>query len=72
MDKAALEPVTVFSPIEDKDIRNTLGASPIWKQAYHESELVEAKRKHADIYEYSFKFEGLVPKQLTGVKKLPK
>jgi hypothetical protein len=72
MDKATLEPVKVFSPVEDKDIRTTLGNSVIWKQAYTESELKEAQKKHAEIYEYNFKFEGLRVAQFTGMKKLAK
>lgn len=73
MEKAILEPVIVYSPIEDKDIRNTLGNSPIFKGIrYHESELALAKKKHTTLYEYSFKFEGTKIKQFTGVKKLGK
>jgi hypothetical protein len=72
MEKAILEPVVVYSPIEDKDIRNTLGNSLIWKKAYHPDDLKEAKKKHATLYEYSFKFEGLRIVQFTGIKKLGK
>jgi hypothetical protein len=72
MDKVALEPVKVYSPVEDKEVRQNLGNSPIFKQAYHESELVEAMKKHATMYEYSFKFEGLKVAQFTGMKKLAK
>jgi hypothetical protein len=72
MDKATLEPVKVISPIVDLDIRTTLSASPIWKQAYTESELKEAAKLHSTLYEYSFKFAGLKVAQFTGVKKLSK
>ena len=72
MDKATLEPVKVISPVEDKDIRTTLGNSPIWEQAYTEGELKEASKLHSTLYEYSFKFEGLKVAQFTGVKKLAK
>jgi hypothetical protein len=33
---------------------------------------VEAMKKHATMYEYSFKFEGLKVAQFTGMKKLAK
>jgi len=73
MEKAPLESVKVYSPIEDKDVRTNLGDSPIFKGLrYTESELAEANKKHAELYEYSFKFEGLKVAQFTGMKKLAK
>lgn len=72
MEKAILEPVIVYSPIEDKDIRNTLGDSSIWKQSYTIDELAKAKRRYAILFEYSFKFEGTKIRQFTGVKKIVK
>ena len=73
MDKAILEPVKVYSPVEDKEVRTNLGNSPIFKGArYHESELALAQKNHAILYEYNFKFEGLKVAQFTGMKKLAK
>jgi hypothetical protein len=74
MEKAILETVKVYSPIEDKEIRNTLGSSPIWEHAYHEDEYKDAmmKKNHKDMFEYSFKFAGTKVVQLTGVKKISK
>ena len=73
MEKAPLEPVKIYSPIEDKDVRTNLGNSPIFKGArYHESEYKEALKKHAEMFEYNFKFEGLVPVQFTNMKKVIK
>ena len=72
MEKAILESVKVYSPVEDEDVRTNLGNSPIFKQAYHESELKEAQKKHAVLYEYNFRFEGLKVVQFTEVKKLTK
>lgn len=60
----------VYSPIEDKKIRENLTDSPIWKQAYTEEELASAKVKHTELYEYTIKFEGLKPVQFSGVKKV--
>jgi len=71
MDKATLEPVKVYSPVEDKEVRTNLGNSPIFKGVrYHETELVLAKKNHATLFEYSFKFEGTKVAQFTGVKKI--
>ncbi len=70
MDKAILEPIKVYSPVEDNDIRTNLGNSPIWKLAYHESELAVAKKNHTQLFEYNFKFEGLKVVQFTSMKIL--
>lgn len=67
-----MEIVKVYSPVEDKKIREDMNNSPIWKQCYHIDELTVAKTKHAVLYEYSFKFEGTKPIQFTGIKKLEK
>jgi hypothetical protein len=73
MDKAALEPVKVYSPVEDKEVRTNLGNSPIFKGArYTEAELALATKNHPILFEYSFKFEGLRVAQFTGMKKLAK
>ena len=73
MEKASLELVKVYSPIEDKNIRTNLGDSPIFKGLrYAESELAEAKKKHAELFEYSFKFEGVKIAQFLGIKKIVK
>lgn len=66
-----MEIVKVYSPIEDTEIRNNLEGSPIWKGLrYHADELEVAKQKHAVLYEYSIKFNGLQPMQVTNIKKL--
>lgn len=68
-----MEVVKVYSPVEDKKIRENINNSPIWKGLrYHIDELEAAKSAHTILYEYTFKFEGLKPVQLTGVKKLVK
>ena len=60
----------VYSPIEDKKIRENLQDSPIWRGLrYHESELAEAEKKHPILYEYSIKFDGLKAIQVTDIKK---
>ena len=65
-----MEIVKVYSPVEDKDIRNNLNGSPIWKKAYHADELDAAKQKHKILYEYVIKFDGLKPIMLNKISKL--
>jgi len=65
-----MEIVKVYSPVEDKKIENDFINSPIWKQAYHAEDLKEAEKKFPQMFEYSFKFEGLEPVQFTGAKKV--
>jgi hypothetical protein len=65
-----METIKVLSPVQDKKIREDLNGSPIWKQSYHDYELVIAEKNHAELYEYSIKFDGVKPVQVTGVKKL--
>ncbi len=66
-----METVKVYTPIEDKKIRENLMGSPIWKgQRYHFSELKQAMEKHPTIYEYTFKFDGTKVVQFTGMKKI--
>jgi len=67
-----MESVKVYSPVNDKAIRENLNDSPIWKQAYHVEDLPKVRAKHAEMYEYTIKFEGLKPVQVAGVKKLEK
>lgn len=65
-----METIKVYSPVEDKGIRNDLQNSPIWRTAYHKEDLEDAVKKHNQIFEYSIKFDGLKPVQVTNVKKL--
>jgi len=65
-----MENVNVYSPVDDKDIRTNLNGSPIWKEAYHESELAIARKKNSIIFEYVIKFDGLKPIMLNKVSKL--
>ena len=62
-----MENVVVYSPIEDNDIQKNLNGSPIWKKAYHLEELQGKNFK--DVFEYSIKFDGLKPFQVTKVRK---
>lgn len=61
-----METVKVYSPIFDKDIQKNISNSPIWGEAYHESELGEIKKP---LTEYTMKFDGLTPVQVTKMRK---
>jgi len=71
-----MENVTVYSPVEDKKIKSDPQNSPIWKdkngksRAYTEDEYMENTKRYPIWFQYSFKFEGLKPVQVTNVKKL--
>ena len=61
----------VFSIFEDKKIRNNISESPIWKQCYKEEEVTnELIDRYNGIYIYTIKFNGLIPKQVTKIKKI--
>ena len=65
-----METITLYSKIEDKNIKKELNDSPIWKAAIHEDELADAKEKGKPLYEYKIKFDGLKPVQVSSVKKI--
>jgi len=65
-----MENVTVYSPVEDKSIKSNINESPIWKKAYTQDEYMENTKRYPIWFQYSFKFEGLKPVQVTNVKKL--
>ncbi len=64
-----MKDVIVYSPIEDKQIRTNLNDSPIWKKAYHESDLSEIEKRYPTLWQYTIKFEGTKPIQFTKMKK---
>jgi hypothetical protein len=65
-----METIKVYSPIEDKEIRNNLKDSAIWKQAYHADELPMARAKYREMFEYIIKFDGLMPIMVNKITKL--
>jgi len=65
-----MKTVKLYSPVDDKNIKNNLNDSPIWKQAYGELEISRAKLKHSELYEYTLKFDGIKPVQVTNIKKV--
>jgi len=67
-----METVKVYSPVEDLNIKKDLDNSPIWKNAIHADDLEEELKPGKVLYEYSIKFEGVKPIQVTDVKKITK
>jgi len=67
-----MKDVKVYSPVEDKAIRENLNDSPIWKKAYHAEDLPRIQATNRVVFEYSIKFDGTKPIQLTNVKRLVK
>jgi hypothetical protein len=65
-----METIKVYSPVEDKKIQNDLSNSPIWKISYHKDEVDAAMKKHNQMFEYSIKFDGLKPVQVTNIRKV--
>ena len=60
----------VYSPVQDKNIKNDIKNSPIWKKCYHENEITdEIRMKHHEWYVYHVKFDGLLPIQITKIIK---
>lgn len=67
-----METVIVYSPVEDKKIKANLNESPIWAKdkAFNEEEYQENPKRFSFWWKYTFKFVGLIPKQVTNVEKL--
>lgn len=63
----ALKAEKVYSSIKDDNIKNELMDSPIWKKCEHPDDIKE--KDISGWYEYTVKFEGLTPIQVTKVKK---
>ena len=58
--------IKIYSPINDKNIKNNLKKSPIWKDAHHEDELSEEELK--TMICYYIKFDNLIPIQVTKIQ----
>ena len=65
-----METIKVYSPVDDKKIKENIINSPIWKNAYHEYDIINAKKQHKFLYQYTIKFDGLIPIQVTNIKKI--
>jgi hypothetical protein len=59
----------VFSPIKDDEIKRNLNDSPIWKNCFHSDDLTaEVLAKYPNMIEYTIRFDGLKPIQVTKIK----
>ena len=59
----------VISPVEDKKMNSDISNSPVWKNAYKPEEFTdEILRKYPAWFEYTVKFDGLKPIQMTKFK----
>jgi len=56
----------VYSPIHDLNIQENLQDSPIWKDCYK----IEEDFPNKPIWEYSIKFDGLKPIQVTNISRI--
>ena len=65
-----MEKVDVYSPVEDKKIKTTLGDSPIWKKASTEEEYKENTRRYPVWFKYTFMMDGTKIVMSTKTKKL--
>ena len=61
---------TVLSPIKDEKMNSHIKESEVWKNAFHPEEVTpEIFRKYPAWYEYTIKFSGLTPIQMTKMKE---
>jgi len=62
---------TVISPFLDGKINSHINESEIWKKAYTREELTDKIRgMHPAWYEYTIKFNGLVPLMMTKMREI--
>ena len=55
----------VYSKINDPGIHKDIANSPIWEEAHHEDEVADK----SGLIQYSIKFDGLKPIQVTNITK---
>ena len=60
----------VVSKIFDKDIKDNLNDSPIWKECKHLDELTSDERESGEYTLYNIKFDGLIPIQVLSMKPI--
>ena len=61
----------VISPVKDEKINSHINESPIWKKAFKAEELTEKVRgMNSAWYEYTIRFDGLKPLQMTKFREI--
>lgn len=62
---------TVISPVKDEKMNSHLNDSEVWKKAYTKEEITDRIRgMHTTWYEYTIKFDGLKPIQMTKFREI--
>lgn len=56
----------VYSKVNDKNIKKNIAGSPIWANCYHKDDVPD---KFSG-FVYSIAFNGTIPVQVKGVKKI--
>lgn len=61
----------VLSPIKDEKMNSDIKNSLIWKNAFKPEEINDEIRKKYNVwYEYTIRFDGLKPIQMTKFKEI--
>lgn len=60
----------VYSPVEDKNIREHLEDSIMWQKAFKRDEITDVMLHSTDWWVYTIKFDGTTPTQLLNIKKI--
>ena len=64
----ALTTETVYSKVEDKNIKTNVQKSKIWANCEHPDDVED--KDLTGWFQYQFKFDGLVPIQCIKIKKI--
>ena len=59
----------VYSKVFDSNIKKELNNSPIWKECYKEEEYINLPKQDV-MWEYTIKFDGTKPVQVTNIKSM--
>ncbi len=72
MPKNKLTEEKVFSPIEDKQIRQriNLSSSIIWGTCFKPDEVADFETGYTKMFCYTIKFDGLTPVQLVNIERI--
>ena len=61
----------VISPVRDDKMNSHINESEVWKKAYKPEEMTDRIRgMHPAWYEYTVKFDGLKPQQMTKFREI--
>jgi len=61
----------VISPVKDEKFNSHINDSEVWKKAYKREELDDRTRgMHPAWYEYTVRFDGLKPLQMTKMREI--